>query len=304
MFRVRYHTLSSLFALSSLISLAETSCPGSRAGIPLRVVQHALIVASARVNGSRSYDFLVDTGAQFSMIDPALATELGIASQDSASVDGVTKSSRAAWGYAHSVQSGTFEVSNTLVLIGELPILRAADPHIRGILGLNFLTHFDMLIDNGHHLLCLDDSPALAAAIRGEHLALAEPLGSENDQSFTKPFSIRATFSGVRSPPIRLRLDSGLNAPLLYVNPRVLLTSGAANLAVGQAADVFGQTYAVLPERDLHLGRQCIPHVVFVTPNTALGRKTAPREDGLMPTIAFRRIFISRQGNYAVLALW
>ena len=50
--------------------------------------------------------------------------------------------------------------------------LQSADLHIQGILGEDFLEHFDMLIDNAHSLLCLDDTGAMRAGVKGTHIPL------------------------------------------------------------------------------------------------------------------------------------
>ena len=49
------------------------------------------------------------------------------------------------------------------------------DLHIRGILGEDFLEHFDMLIDNVHRLLCLDNSAAMRTEVKGPHIPLITP---------------------------------------------------------------------------------------------------------------------------------
>ena len=56
--------------------LAETHCPGSVASITPRFVERALIVIPVRINQEGPFDFVVDTGSQVTMIDPALASEL------------------------------------------------------------------------------------------------------------------------------------------------------------------------------------------------------------------------------------
>ena len=70
--------------------LAETRCPGNVASVPLRLVNGYQMIVAVSVNHSGPYDFLLDTGTQFSMIDPTLATELHVkALQDSIPVAGM-----------------------------------------------------------------------------------------------------------------------------------------------------------------------------------------------------------------------
>ena len=53
-----------------------------------------------------------------------------------------------------------------------------------GIVGENFLTHFDPLIDNERQALCLDDTGAMAAGMKGTRIALAQPYGTDRDLPF------------------------------------------------------------------------------------------------------------------------
>ena len=90
------------------------------------------------------------------------------------------------------------------------------DPRVRGILGGSFLEHFDVLIDNRRHLICLDDKGDMAAAIKGERIPLAEPYGPQTDIPFTRPIEISARLSAMTPVSVLLRLDSGSNVPALY----------------------------------------------------------------------------------------
>jgi hypothetical protein len=52
--------------------------------------------------------------------------------------------------------------------------------NIRDVLGEDFLERFDMLIDNAHNLLCLDESAAMRAEVKGSHIALVEPAQTQD----------------------------------------------------------------------------------------------------------------------------
>jgi hypothetical protein len=93
--------------------------------------------------------------------------------------------------------------------------LRSVDSHIRGILGEDFLQDFDMLIDNGHKLLCLDDSGSMRAEVKGPHIPLVAPDQAPDGEPLPSLLIISARLSD-GAPPARLKLDSGTNAPFLY----------------------------------------------------------------------------------------
>src|SRR5271156_346150 len=179
--------IASLVSQTLPAAQGEAHCPGSVASLTLRLVQGALIVVPIEINHSGPYDFVVDTGAQVTTIEPSLAAELGLKAQGTTGVGGVATYARVAYSYLDLIEAGQHSVPNAIAVIQEMTQLKSADSRIRGILGDNFLEHFDILIDNRLHLLCLDDLHALALAIRGEHVALVEPRGTQDDLLFTRP---------------------------------------------------------------------------------------------------------------------
>jgi hypothetical protein len=57
---------------------AEEHCPRNIASVTPRVVARALIVIPVKINQSGPFDFMVDTGSQLTIVDPALASQLGL----------------------------------------------------------------------------------------------------------------------------------------------------------------------------------------------------------------------------------
>lgn len=182
---------AALSAFTSTIP-AEAFCPEKTAGLPTRNIQNSLIVVSIQVNHRGPYDFLVDTGAQISTVDSSLASELHLQIQGSAGVSGPVTYGRRALATLDVLAAGEKSVERLTIVIQDLSQLKSADPHIRGILGDNFLEHFDLLIDNRRKILCLDDTNTLALAAAGEHILLMDPYGPPNDLPFTKPILIAA----------------------------------------------------------------------------------------------------------------
>jgi hypothetical protein len=296
---------------ASLVSLAlpaahgEAHCPGNVASLPLRVVQSSLIVVPIEINHSGPYDFVVDTGAQVSTIEPALASELRLKVEGTTGVGGVATYGRNAYAYLDLIAAGDHSVSNTIVVLQELDQLKAADSRIRGILGANFLEHFDMLIDNRQHILCLDSSGMLARAVKGEHFALAEPRGSQTDLPFTRPIVVAVRLSDLGRTSVILRLDSGSNVPLLYAADQGLRKSSAnSSPLLKRVVNGVEQVFALLPPQNIEIGKGSVRQVSFVMPLNPIGGGPVPREDGLLPTMVFQRVFVSPVGRYATLDPW
>ena len=135
---------------------AETHCPGNVASLPFRFVNRHQIVLAVSINHTGPYNFLLDTGTQITMIDPSLAAELHLDTQGAAVVAGAGSRQSASFAQLDLLEAGSHAVANQKVLVYDLQNLHSADLHIQGILGEDFLEHFDMLIDNAHNLLCLD----------------------------------------------------------------------------------------------------------------------------------------------------
>ena len=57
---------------------AEPYCPGNVDSLRLRLIQNAQIIVPVTVNQTGPYDFLLDTGAQITTVDPALAKALDL----------------------------------------------------------------------------------------------------------------------------------------------------------------------------------------------------------------------------------
>jgi Aspartyl protease len=283
---------------------AEPHCPGNVDSLRLRSVQRSQIIAPIVINHTGPYDFLVDTGTQITMVDPSLAAELHLKIQGtSAVVVGVGLRTAASLARLDFLEAGSRGIANPPVVVQNLENLQATDPHIRGILGGNFLGHFDVLIDNAHNLLCLDDAKVMRQEVKGEHIALVTPTQPEDEALFTVPLIIPVYLSGSGTRQLLLQLDSGTNVPFLYDPGKYL----ALELFVrtprrGSSIDGAQRAFAVLPPQDLRIGNHICHQISFVTPAGNKNRYTPKIQvDGLLTTGLFRRVYISYADRFVVL---
>src|ERR1019366_5419903 len=80
-------------ATASTLS-AETRCPANVASLAFRLVNDHYIIVPVSINHAGPYSFLLDTGAQITMVDPSLAAQLHLATEGQAKVaSGVTQDS-------------------------------------------------------------------------------------------------------------------------------------------------------------------------------------------------------------------
>jgi len=94
---------------------AEPHCPGNVASVPLHLTNSYQTIVAVSVNHSGPYNFLLDTGAQMTMVDPALAAELHLNTQGSAGVAGVGFLASAPVAQLDLLEAGSHAVANQKV---------------------------------------------------------------------------------------------------------------------------------------------------------------------------------------------
>jgi len=256
------------------------------------------------INRTGPYDFLVDTGTQVTIIDSLLAESLRMSQNGGTQLVGIGFQERAAFAQTESLEMGSQAVTGLRVLVWTKERPQAADLKIRGILGGDFLSHFDILIDNAHQLICLDSGDTMRQEIRGSHIDL-EPLpGHSGDARISHSPVIAVHLSGLRASQLLL-IDSGANVPLLY-GPEGLLrveTRGSATLRGGGAGGGM-RAFAALPPQEMKIGSFTFHQVSFLTLRQAKTDRRPIAADGVLTTGIFRRILISYTQNFAVVEPW
>lgn len=283
--------------------LAESHCPGNVASLPFRLVNRYQIVVAVSINHSGPYDFLLDTGTQITMVNSSLADELRLTTKGAAIVSSAAFRESASFTQLDLLEAGSHAVANQKVLVVGVLNLRSVDSHIRGILGEDFLEHFDMLVDFRHRLLCLDDSAAMRAEVKGPHIALVTPAQAADGARLPGLLIIVANLSG-ETRPVRLMLDSGANIPYLYNTSQRLPVHtsllGTASL-LGSGADGDQHLYSALPPQAVKIGPLELPGVTFFTFAYARDGSRTREFDGLLTMDLFRRVFISHADHFVVL---
>jgi hypothetical protein len=280
---------------------AEPHCPGNVASLPLHLVIGHLFTMAVSINHSGPYDFLLDSGTQITMIDPSVAAELHLDSHGGARFVGAGSLQSASVAQLDLVEAGSHAVARQKVLVYDLQSLHSADLHIRGILGEDFLEHFDMLIDSVHSLLCLDNSASMRAALKGPHIPLLAPAEPEDGVALPGLLIIAARLSdGTR--PVRLVLDSGTTAPVLFDTIQYLSVRPAYDVPLsGSGVEGTQQILSALPPQDVKIGSVELPRVLFFSLAGIREDARTKGLDGVLPAGLFRRVFIDHADHFAVL---
>jgi hypothetical protein len=268
-------------------------------------MQRSRIIVPVVINQTGPYEFLVDTGTEFTVVDPLLATELHLKTQGWAEVVGVGFSTHASFAYLNSLEAGSHSVANHHVVVYDLQPFQAADLHFRGIIGGDFLGHFDVLMDYAHSMLCLDDTKGMQGAVKGRHFALETPPQMPDEVPLTTLLIIPVHLSGFGARRLLLTLDSGANASFLF-NHAAYLAPGllAARRAHGYGGDGLKREFWILPPQSMQIGSLNIQQVSFAAPTESGENVLTSKQDGLLTTVLFRRVFISYADRFVVLDPW
>ena len=128
--------------------------PVKKASIPIQKKGEVVIVP-ATINEKTQVNFVVDTGASYTMISRAVAQNLRIDLEQKypmvslQTANGVIEAPLVA---IDSIEVGGLQVKNLSAAVYDV----FADPNVSGLLGLNYLTHFRMDIDTQASTLVLE----------------------------------------------------------------------------------------------------------------------------------------------------
>ena len=282
--------------------LAESRCPGNVESLPYRQLNRHQIVVPVSINHSGPYNFMLDTGTQMTMIDSALAHDLHLSMSGEAAVRSGGVSSTAHMAQVDLVEAGSYHAAGLKVLVFDLAIPQAPTRELRGVLGEDFLEQFDLLIDNKHSVVCLDETGRMRGEIKGKHVELQSPV--VNGSQLANPLVVTVKLSdGIR--PVHLQLDSGADVCMLYNTQEYMalgLFEGVSLRGTGMSGTI--RTFKALPPQTMTVGSVAIERVPFVTFVGGPSTVHSPDFDGLLSMGLFKRVLIAHTDNFAILEAW
>lgn len=123
------------------------------------------LLVEARLNGRVSGTFLVDTGASYCVITPAVARQLGLGLGRGLGGEGGVPGESALSAVTLATPTGDIEAPITTLRVVEVANARAGEistviypaveEPLSGILGLSFLNHFEFSVDSRRRILRL-----------------------------------------------------------------------------------------------------------------------------------------------------
>jgi hypothetical protein len=281
-----------LFCDASVSRGAETlSSFSGTATVSGRVVAGYLLVVPIMVDGRGPWDFVVDTGTNQTVLDPALAKQLRLATAGGATLNTLAGQQKVSLASVDSISTGAASVQNLEILVGGIDAVRGLDRRVRGVLGLDFLYHFAFSLDYEYTRLRLFP-PNLLADPENHGLASVEVQLVEG--------RLLVPCSWQDAAKRLLALDSGIADVLLFGErgERDSTTNRGARRQM-LASNSAATEVVRISLADFLVGEQRV-HGVRGLLLARTGEMTALREDGLLPASLFRSVFMNLHARIAV----
>ncbi|HKD09501.1 MAG TPA: retropepsin-like aspartic protease [Bryobacteraceae bacterium] len=202
------------------------------------------VVTDVFLNSQGPFRFLVDTGAQTNQIDLPLANRLGLRPAFRTVVATITGDTVVAGGRIPEVKLGPVSASNQEFLYGNLDAVHKISGDIQGVLGEEFLSRFDYLLD---------------FRARQIMFGALQPEGASRIQ-----FGLIDGRPAIKTDKGQLVIDSGTRAAILYSASR---ESGAAATETRalrfRAGGQSWSTTAILAPRGSFVEDGLVPATLF-----------------------------------------
>jgi hypothetical protein len=248
-----------------------------------------LIIVQTMVNGAGPFTFLLDTGTTRTVIDPSLARQLRAPVIGEASLTTVLHVRQDKLVRLNEVQVGDAVVSDLGAMVDNLTRIKIEAPGIRGVLGEDFLSSFDLLIDYKERSLRFG-GPAPA----GERCRF-ETMGQYHGLSTSNRLLIEVKFMEVSGDNVQLQLDTGAKNLEMFPVRQNSFPSQPWGGAMAASSGVNGTT--IYSSITLKIGATIIRDLDIVQSRRAIAFDAV----GLLPAAIFHKIYISHSGGYVIL---
>jgi predicted aspartyl protease len=290
------NALAKLFAALGLLTIicafAATPALASTL-VGFKQIQN-LIVVSVTVNEAGPFDFIFDTGASSTVIDLDLAKQLSLNPIESSSVLTIAGSKAVSCSRLDSLALGPKSVKNLTVLCTELREIHAISPKIRGVIGQNFLSGSDYILNHRDRRIEFEEHSEFANGLQGVRIPVERLRGRVL-------IAARSSFS--QKQPSRLVIDSGASRVVVF-------KAASRNSDLEIELDVNGGINAstIVGSHRISTGRLrklLIGDEEFADlPARMIDNRSATEgrsENGLLPTRLFGSIYINNTQNFVIL---
>jgi hypothetical protein len=248
-----------------------------------------LMIVQAMVNGAGPFNFLLDTGTTRTVIDPGLARQLQLPVIGETLLTSVSDERLDQLVQLRDVEVGEASVSGLGVVVDKLSWQKMLAPGIRGLLGEDFLSRFDILIDYKKHLLRFG-----GPAPTGERCRF-ETIGHYRDLPTTDRLLIESESTDLSGGKVQLQLDTGAKTLELFPVRRDSFPSQPWGGFMATSSGANGIT--IFSNITIKFGTTMVRGLKVVQSRHGIAFDAV----GLLPASIFHRIYISHSGGFVVL---
>jgi predicted aspartyl protease len=252
-----------------------------------RLVNNTLVVISMRSNQAGTFDFVLDTGADTTVVDSTIASRLSLVPVDRIRQSTLSGTRTVTSGFLRNLSGGSVQVENLYVLTQDLSELRKIDVQIQGIVGQNFLSHFNYLIDYRKRVVRFELGNEIQDVVDGEHVPIDPREGL---------MLVPSDAQAEKSASLQLLLDSAAsNLVLLH---RAVQALSLSQQESGFVLTINGQVGLRTSRiRLLTVGsrqlRDLVAAIPAIEPPESIG-------DGMLPTVLFQAVYINNHEHFVV----
>ena len=258
--------------------------------IQFRLLRETIVVVPVTVNGAGPFDFVLDTGTSTTLLDSDLARRLSLSALDRTQLRSVDGTQTVVRSSLSSLALASASVKNIEALVVDLRGLKTVDSRIAGVLGQNFLSSFNYLLDYRRRSLTLETANEIRERVSGE----VTPLEIRDQKILVQA----ETQPGGRETLV-LWLDSAANQTVLFHR-----ASAAVNLRRQSSMSRLTTATSI---STLHTGRLPFLKIgvqIFRDLDVTLPQPTTTDamrfEDGLLPTSLFHSLYVNNRESFAI----
>lgn len=238
--------------------------------VKIEVVQGLPVVNGVYVNGHGPYRFLVDTATTSNHIEPRLARAIGLTPAFRTELTSSVGTVSATGIDGVEVKLGSSHADRQMFLFTGMEVVQQFEGGIQGILGQEFLSRFDYLLD-----------------LRGKRLE----FGRQEASGQRAQFRVANGRAAVATSLGDLILDSAAESLILF---GVQAEAGGSSFTLRTLAG--SQTVGMVYRKLLIEGRRIWSGTAIAMPN-----RNEPGVSGLLPVSLFRSVYVCNSEGYAVL---
>ncbi len=268
----------------------QTGEPGS--SVRFRLRDRYQVIVPVSVNGMEPRDFILDTGTKTTMIDERIGRMLGLQAVARMPLTTFTGTVMVNIGRTDTVAMGIARARGLEVGCVDLHQAYSLDPDIYGILGSDFLSRFNFLLDYRGQRVRIEQDGDLEKEVAGSPLAV-EPREYRDH--------IHYDSGSPQQEQIHFMLDSGTPQLVVFEKPKV---SSCLQVTLENRATTVAD---VLGNRSVALGRLSVFRIGGEVIRNLAVRMTIAHEierrweDGLLPTNLFSGIYFNHGESYVIL---